>query len=222
MSIEKLGITRLTEEERESLKAKELEETKKIQDQHNAEFVKYSLEVCNVPKRYFTATLEPISDEQGQVIDKISKALHSTPTRDVLLLGGVGVGKTHIACAIVLKFNHAMLFSKYITEFELFELYSQKKYGFFEGFKQAKFLVIDEIGKHDSATWQRAQLEEVISYRYDNELPTMYLSNLNADAFKAYVGDRASDRMRGNNVSLIVMGGDSLRSTAKINNGGVT
>jgi DNA replication protein DnaC len=73
-------------------------------------------------------------------------------------------------------------------------------------------LILDEIGKRVLAEWQRIQLEELLSSRYNNMLPTIYITNLEQNAFKEFLGDRLADRLRENRLRRFAFGGGSLRA----------
>ena len=56
-----------------------------------------------------------------------------------------------------------------------------------------------------------AMAENIVSHRYDNLLPTFFITNMNLDQFKAHIGDRLADRLRDNNVVRFTLLGESLR-----------
>jgi hypothetical protein len=60
-------------------------------------------------------------------------------------------------------------------------------------------LVIDDVGAeyNDSKGYWRARLDEVLSTRYDDALPTVVTTNLPREAFRALVGERVWDRIGG-------------------------
>jgi DNA replication protein DnaC len=102
---------------------------------------------------------------------------------------------------------------KYVTEFQLLETYRRKEYKEFDKYANADLLVIDEVGKDNLAEWEKKQLEELISQRYDNLLPTYFITNLNQKQFKERVGERVVDRLKDNNVQQFTMKGESLRGS---------
>jgi len=70
---------------------------------------------------------------------------------------------------------------------------------------------LDELGKRELAEWQRVQLEELLSYRFNEMLPTIYISNLTENRFKEFIGERLTDRLKESNIARFSMVGDSLR-----------
>jgi DNA replication protein DnaC len=59
------------------------------------------------------------------------------------------------------------------------------------------------------------QLEELISYRYNELLPTIFITNMNESEFKSFVGDRVASRLRENKVIRVMMDGEDLRGSLK-------
>jgi DNA replication protein DnaC len=72
-------------------------------------------------------------------------------------------------------------------------------------------LILDEIGKRILADWQRVQLEELLSHRYNEILPTVYITNLEQSDFRAFLGSRLADRLRENHLERFAFDGGSLR-----------
>ena len=171
--------------------------------------IKYLKSISNIPLRYRDAKFEAISKEQERLVSILREVVATRS--DFVLYGGVGVGKTHITIGALNALIEKGVHCKYITEFQLLELYARKEYKEFDKFKTSTVLLVDEVGKRELAPWQQVQLEELISERYNQMLPTLFITNLNAESFKKVIGDRITDRLRDNNVKQFTMKGDSLR-----------
>jgi DNA replication protein DnaC len=117
-----------------------------------------------------------------------------------------------LSCEFAIEFIKRRLVEiRYATEYQLLNLFLQKKYLQFENFRDAKVLIIDEIGKRELVDWQKIQLEELISHRYNEMLPTIYITNLLQSQFKAFIGERLVDRLKENSIQSFGFSGDSLR-----------
>lgn len=181
--------------------------------------IKHIKENCNIPKRYLNAKLEPKTPEQEKLKEKFKRAFNGkqiNDMNDVLIFGGVGTGKTHLTIGFLNAYINAGIYCRYITENELLDLYFQKHYDKFNAFKKVDVLVIDELGKRQLQDWQMIQIEELISYRYNEMLPTIYITNMDGEQFKNFVGDRVTDRLRDNGVIRVAMSGNSLRGIEDI------
>lgn len=174
----------------------------------------------NIPKRYRNAKFEPKSEQQKLLVTKLRENFNGKKPeeiRDVVVYGSVGAGKTHIACGYLNAMIEAGVYCRYVTQHELLEHYFRKNYTMFDGFKKVAILVIDELGKRKLVDWQLEQLEELLSYRYNEMLPTVLITNLKEKSddgsldFKAFVGERIVDRLRDNRVIRVTMQGESFR-----------
>ena len=141
----------------------------------------------------------------------------------LLLIGGVGSGKTHLAAAII----NAIL--DYIpvpdSEAEESAMYSDQSGGRYYGirfvctvalleeirssydkdedtqeivqrYKTAKLLVLDDLGAERPSEWVRERLFDIIDYRYNECLPVIITSNANLQELRQHLGDRLCDRIR--------------------------
>ncbi|CAH0649884.1 DNA replication protein DnaC [Pseudomonas sp. Nvir] len=75
-------------------------------------------------------------------------------------------------------------------------------------------LVIDEIGAQKGSEYELGLLHSIIDRRYQSVLPTVVISNLNADGLKSYIGDRALDRLRQNGGQQVGFTWESKRAAA--------
>ena len=180
-----------------------------------AKKVEYLLSISNIPRRYKNAIFQSTTKIQKKVaqyyIENFFKKDLDMAT-DTLLFGAIGTGKTYLSCALALELiGKKQIEIRYITEYELLNLYFQKEYQKFENFKRSSVLIVDEIGKRELAEWQRVQLEELLSYRFNELLPTIYITNLTENSFKEFLGDRLADRLREANIQRFAFIGESLR-----------
>lgn len=168
----------------------------------------------NIPKRYELAEFTPKTKEQEKLVAALKENFSGkdlADVRDMLIVGGVGTGKTHISIGALNALIKSEVYCRYVTEHELLETYFRKEYTKFDGFKEVTILVIDEVGKRELVDWQMIQLEELISYRYNAMLPTIFITNRTVKEFKEFVGDRVSDRLRDNKIIRVTLDGESMR-----------
>lgn len=139
------------------------------------------LEDIGIKKQYEKATLEnykPQTESQEEAL-KACKLLNSGDITKLVLLGSNGVGKTHLASALVKKHNGLL-----ITAYEMFATYR----GCFSGktseldvikkFSKIPLLAIDEYGRTKGSEAEENFMSAIIDNRHSNNLPTLILSNL--------------------------------------------
>lgn len=108
--------------------------------------------------------------------------------KGLYLLGGVGAGKTHEACALA----KAFLFSGYSVKVtttlamlnSIHSTYDGAKNDDVMAFCRADVLFLDDLGKENANSWAMTTLFEVINYRYENMLPTIFTSQYGLDSLE--------------------------------------
>lgn len=213
--VKRMGDTTLVE----LIKSNMIEEANEAQENLLTADIENIRKWSNIPTRYKDAQFVAKTELQEKLIlsfrNNFNGKKNLIGVRDMLVYGSIGTGKTYITVAAMNRIINANIYCRYITEHELLELYFQKRYDDFNAYKKVPVLVIDELGKRELTDWQMIQLEELISYRYNYLLPTIYITNMKEDEFKSFVGDRIASRLRENKVIRVMMSGDDLRG--KIN-----
>jgi DNA replication protein DnaC len=118
----------------------------------------------------------------------------------LLLQGGYGCGKTHLAAAVA---NYAVdmgVPTLFLTVPDLLDslrfAYDSEDTSFEERFdeiRNAPFLVLDDFGTQNATGWAQEKLFQIINYRYTNQLPLLVTTNLPLDDIDARIRSRFSD-----------------------------
>lgn len=181
----------------------------------------------NLPPRFRTKSLDGYradTDEQANALAACREYAelfeqHYRAGRSLMLLGGVGTGKTHLAAAIAADVVRQGATVRYITASELIRAIKasfnrdstrteQQIYNDMMGFD---LLIIDEIGVQHGTDFERNALFEVVNGRYGHVLPTVIISNLGPTELPACLGDRVIDRFRENEGFAVVFRWPSAR-----------
>lgn len=119
----------------------------------------------------------------------------------LLLQGGYGCGKTHLAAAIA---NYAVEMgvpTLFLTVPDLLDMlrfsYDSQDTTFesrFNEIRNASLLILDDFGTQNATGWAQEKLFQVINYRYINKLPLVITTNLSLDDIDARFRSRLSDR----------------------------
>jgi DNA replication protein DnaC len=119
----------------------------------------------------------------------------------LLLRGGYGCGKTHLAAAIA---NYAVEMgvpTLFLTVPDLLDMlrfsYDSEDTTFearFNEIRNASLLVLDDFGTQNATGWAQEKLFQVINYRYINKLPLVITTNLSLDELDPRFRSRLSDR----------------------------
>ncbi|HLO33640.1 MAG TPA: ATP-binding protein [Anaerolineales bacterium] len=119
----------------------------------------------------------------------------------LLLRGGYGCGKTHLAAAIA---NYAVgmgVPTLFLTVPDLLDTlrfsYDSEDTTFedrFNEIRNASLLVLDDFGTQNATGWAQEKLFQIINYRYINRLPLAITTNLSIDEIEARIRSRLADR----------------------------
>jgi DNA replication protein DnaC len=118
----------------------------------------------------------------------------------LLLQGGYGCGKTHLAAAVA---NYAVdlgVPTLFLTVPDLLDTlrfaYSDEDTTFerrFDEIRNAKLLVLDDFGTQNATGWAQEKLFQIVNYRYINKLPTVVTTNLLFDEIEPRIRSRLTD-----------------------------
>jgi len=118
----------------------------------------------------------------------------------LLLQGGYGCGKTHLAAAIA-NFAVGMgVPTLFLTVPDLLDTlrfaYDAEETTFeqrFDDIRNSSLLVLDDFGTQNATAWAQEKLFQIINYRYINKLPLVVTTNLALDGIEARLRSRLSD-----------------------------
>jgi DNA replication protein DnaC len=118
----------------------------------------------------------------------------------LLLEGGYGCGKTHLAAAIANKAVGRGVPTLFITVPDLLDslrfAFNDPETTFEQRFaeiRNADLLVLDDFGTQNATPWAQEKIFQIMNFRYINKLPTVVTTNLMLDAFEGRVRSRLQD-----------------------------
>lgn len=171
-----------------------------------------------IPDRFASADLETWSaTTEGQ--QRVAKVVGRFATNfakakglgsNLVFRGGVGTGKTTLACATLRAVHAAGYSARYTTLAQFFRRMKESFGG--DGpaasaiqaqFARVDLLVLDEVGVQYGSKAELVMLTELIDERYAAKRPTIVVSNLGAAALIDMVGERAADRLAEQGVDLL-------------------
>jgi len=118
----------------------------------------------------------------------------------LLLEGGYGCGKTHLAAAIANFAVNNGLPTLFITVPDLLDSlrfsYDDPEITFeqrFDDIRNSGLLILDDFGTQNATPWAQEKLFQIINYRYINKLPTVITTNLMLDEIEPRIRSRLQD-----------------------------
>lgn len=176
--------------------------------------------------------------------EAIRRALHQAyeiclrfahePEGWLVLLGGYGTGKTHLAAAIA---NYNIRLGRPAMFVVVPDLLDHLRAAFgpnsesglderLENIRQIPLLILDDLGAHNSTPWAQEKLFQILNHRYNGRLPTVITANQRLEELDPRIASRLVDlglsqvfeipapdfRAGHDSVSMVDRGGRSLSS----------
>lgn len=169
-------------------------------------------------KRFRNCSLENYNcdtDTQKRLVEYLKTCIANNFEDNIIIMGGVGLGKTHIAYAVVnaLEEIKQTPTSEYYTKNKVYMTTIKTiiddirkcwkpnaddyDYRRVNQVKTIPLLIIDEIGIQYGSESERIELFDIFNYRYNEMLPTIVISNCNKQQMGKILGQRIIDRLFG-------------------------
>lgn len=147
-----------------------------------------------------------------------SDRLFTAERNSLVLLGGVGTGKTHLAASIVnllLDKGIPVLFGTYIEHLEKLrqEFNTNGERTYLARMKSVPLLVLDDVGKEKQSDWTRQVMFDVINHRYEHMAPLVITTNLGKRELESYMGAATYSRLCEMSGMIETKGQDNRRNS---------
>jgi DNA replication protein DnaC len=143
---------------------------------------------------------EPVRDNLRSAYQR-ARDFANEPEGWLVLLGGYGSGKTHLAAAIA---NQALALGRRTLFLVVPDLLDYLRAAYaptsatglderMETIRDVPLLILDDLGAHHSTPWAQEKLFQILNHRYNNRLPTVITSNLRLEEFDPRMTSRLAD-----------------------------
>lgn len=131
---------------------------------------------------------------------------------NLLILGEVGSGKTHLAGAIsnvLIDKGVPVLFGTFSEHLEhIRQEFNSAERKYLAQMKTVPVLVLDDVAREKQSDWTRQILFDVINYRYEHMTPTIITANLSLNALGNYLGKDIFSRLYETSIAVETSGGN--------------
>lgn len=156
---------------------------------------------AGIPGRYRRCSLENFKEDNDQLVraKSLCRRYIETFLREdgtfretgLILIGAPGVGKTHLAVAVLKELMHRFTLRGLFVDFtslihqiqSTFDpTSSDSQQGILEPVMEAELLVLDELGARKPTAWVTDILYLIMNGRYTRRLPTLFTTNFTLSA----------------------------------------
>ena len=165
-----------------------------------------------IPERFIGKTINNyvVECEKQQHAVDVSKGYaenfhkHLKNGEGLIFIGNTGNGKNHLAIGIA----QAVMQNGYVAQYITFPDFVSKMTAWqskgdslsqdaiMAMMREPDLLILDEVGVGASTEYQKDVAFRLINARYEKNKPLIVLGNVTAPELKAFVGDRAFDRLK--------------------------
>lgn len=146
---------------------------------------------------------------KAQCVSFAKDFLNNT-NRNLIMVGRTGTGKTHLACAVALNVLNERKYARYATSESManeianaWTKADDSETSAIYRYTDLDLLILDEYGLHDRHENRLQLVHKVLYARYDENKPTMLISNLTVGELEKDLGDRLWSRFQHDGLTLV-------------------
>lgn len=175
------------------------------------------LDFAAIPKQYRHATFETFALLPGKTdgAHQVREWADAGAPGSLLLRGGPGRGKTHLAVAAARVLIERGIACRFVQAAALLDdlkasIPTDSTAAVESRYRSARVLVLDDIGAARPTEWARDRISALIEARMNNEAPTLITSDKNAEELiRMGYDERMVSRLR--TYTVVQVGGDDMR-----------
>ena len=154
-----------------------------------------------------------------EFLKEYAKNFDAKNSQSILMMGGTGLGKTHLSSAVayeVIEKGNDVFYTGAIDLFSQFEIQRFKSYNnepneLIERYFESDLLIIDDLGTEMINQFSVSTLYNLLNDRLSRKKPTIVSTNLSQDEIMKKYTDRITSRMFGE-YKIVFFAGTDIRA----------
>jgi DNA replication protein DnaC len=155
-----------------------------------------------------------------EILSSFANEFAGRSAENYLLIGGTGLGKTHLSTAIAREVIEGGWDVVYVSCVDMFADYEAQRFGNSTGtptgadvsrYTDCDLLIIDDLGTELTNQFTTSCLYGLLNTRLNRHLPVILSTNLETDEFRKRYWDRITSRVLGNFTVMPFKGTDIRR-----------
>lgn len=167
------------------------------------------------PARHSEADFDSL-DLPEEIFNSLADWTYEEPTSALILMGGVGSGKTWVACAAARYFHFVTSAPtvKIASAVDMFRRLRPEGGETVDDYIGPRLLVLDDLGIEKPSEWTEETLFAIVDGRWRDCKPTIVTTNLLPSELKTHLGTRVYDRLRDQAIAVTLPGASRRTSAA--------
>lgn len=158
---------------------------------------------AEIPRRYADASMAHFTGDpfQSEAANLAVENIKPEAGHGLILWGGVGVGKTYLAAAVLRECLLRGFGGLFVAVPDLLDriraTYAgvQNSYPMIERTQDISVLLLDDIGAQNDTDWGREKVYQIVNARYNDRKTIIATSNMDLQTLAKRVGDRIVSRL---------------------------
>lgn len=171
--------------------------------------------MTKICKRFECCTLDNYicgTDEQKRLVSALKDGIKNGFSKNIIIIGGVGTGKTHLAYALLnalaekkVGVSEYRYYSEHNVIYRtikdvidnIHNSWNDQSVSDMDRFCRCPLMIIDEVGVQYGSDSERTELYTLFNNRWEDMLPIIAISNNKLSDLQKILGQRIYDRLTG-------------------------
>lgn len=167
---------------------------------------------------YYVGASRQFADRAYRMLHAFASGFNGKTSENFLLIGGTGLGKTHLSTAVAKAVIDKGFDVVYVSVVRMFEDFERKRFAPYsyendhltDRYFDCDLLIVDDLGSELGTQFTVSALYSLVNTRLNEGKPMIISTNLAPDEFQSRYDQRITSRILGN-MTVLLFKGDDIR-----------